>query len=275
VLKGNVVEQSRIRKAPYRIEMRVALKWMGLVPFLLSFLFASGIIRLLPVGEKARRSSAIRTTSFFSRLMLALLGVRVHVKQGDRVNNTGKPRLIISNHLSYIDVFILSSFMPAVFVTSVELKDTALLGLLASFGGSIFVERRKATGLKKEIGAVAAVLEQGFSVALFPEGTTSNGDRVQQFKNSLFDSAVVTRTDILPVCLRYTKVDGERLTPRSRDAVCYHGGMTFFQHFPKLLSLKSVEVELIPLKTIVVSPHHSRKDLAALAHNAISAAYHG
>jgi 1-acyl-sn-glycerol-3-phosphate acyltransferase len=255
--------------------MRVVLKWLGIVPLILSFLFASGIIRLLPIGEKARRSSAIRTTSFVSRLMLALLGVRVHVKHGERVNNTGKPRLIISNHLSYIDVFILSSLMPAAFITSVELKNTALLGMLASFGGSIFVERRKATGLKKEIGAVASVLEQGFSVALFPEGTTSNGDRVQQFKNSLFDSAVITRTDILPICLRYIRVDGERLTPQSRDAVCYHGGMTFFRHFPKLLSRKSVDVEIIPLKTITVHPHHSRKDLAALAHDAISTAYHG
>lgn len=253
--------------------MRVVLKWLGIVPLILSFLFASGIIRLLPIGEKARRSSAIRTTSFVSRLMLALLGVRVHVEHGERVNKTGKPHLIISNHLSYIDVFILSSLMPAVFITSVELRNTALLGALASFGGSIFVERRKATGLKKEIGAVASVLKQGFSVALFPEGTTSNGDRVQLFKNSLFDSAVVTRTDILPVCLRYTRVDGELLTPRTRDVVCYHGGMTFFQHFPKLLSRKSVDVELIPLKTIAVDPHHSRKDLASLAHDAISTAY--
>jgi 1-acyl-sn-glycerol-3-phosphate acyltransferase len=94
------------------------------------------------------------------------------------------------------------------------------------------------------------------------------------FKNSLFDTAVVTRADIVPICLRYTKVNNERLTPQNRDAVFYYGGMTFFEQLQKLLLKKSVEVEVMPLKTIRVHARLSRKDLAALAHSAISDAYH-
>jgi 1-acyl-sn-glycerol-3-phosphate acyltransferase len=139
----------------------------------------------------------------------------------------------------------------------------------------MFVTRRKASGLKQEIAAVARVLGEGFGVVLFPEGTTSNGDRVQPFKKSLFDAAVTTRSDILPLCLRYTGANHEPLTPANRDAVLYYGGVSFFQHVPRLLSLKSVDVEVIPLKIIRVHEKDARKGLAAQAHDAISAVYHG
>jgi len=255
--------------------MRALLKWLGIIPLLLSYLFISAVIHLLPVNRRTKRGYAIRTTSFFSRLMLVLLGVRIHVKHPERLHKRSGVCLIIANHLSYIDVLIVSSLVPSAFITSVELKNTALLGTMARFGGSIFVERRKARDLKKEIESIAFVLDQSFPVALFPEGTTSNGDRVMQFKNSLFDSAVVARADIIPVCLRYTRVNNESLTEQNRDAVFYYGGVAFSKHLPRLLALKSVDVEVIPLRTIKVRAHHSRKDLATMTHNAISTAYHG
>jgi len=256
------------------MNMRVLLKCLGLVPLLLAYLFTSGVIGLLPVNKKMNRGAAIRNTSFVSRLMLALIGIRVHVKHRERLHKGAGARLIIANHVSYIDVLVISSLVPSAFITSMELKNTVVLGVLAQLGGSLFVERRKTTSLKQEIDSIAHVLGQGFPVVLFPEGTTSNGDRVMPFKNSLFDTAVVTRADILPICLRYTRVNNERLTPRNRDAVFYYGGVTFFKHLPKLLSKKSVDVEAVPLKTIKAHARHTRKDLAALAHDAISDAYH-
>jgi 1-acyl-sn-glycerol-3-phosphate acyltransferase len=256
------------------MSMRALLKWLGLIPLLLAYLFTAGIIGLLPINKKMKRGAAIRNTSFTSRLMLVLIGIRVHVKHRERLHKGAGARLIIANHVSYIDVLVISSLVPSAFITSMELKNTVVLGVLAQLGGSLFVERRKATGLKKEIDSIVAVLGQGFPVVLFPEGTTSNGDRVMPFKNSLFDTAVVTRADIVPVCLRYTRVNNERLTPRNRDVVFYYGGMTFFKHLPKLLSRESVDVEVLPLKTIRVHARLSRKDLAALAHSAISDAYH-
>jgi 1-acyl-sn-glycerol-3-phosphate acyltransferase len=253
--------------------MRVLLKLMGIVLVLLPYVFISAVIIMLPVNTKRKRSYAMQTTSFFARPILSVLGIRSHIKHPERLYKK-KGCLIISNHLSYADIFILSSLIPSVFVTSVELKNTALLGTIAKCAGSIFVERRKATGLKQEIDDIAVVLKQGFPVVLFPEGTTSNGDRVMQFKKSLFDSAVATRAEVLPLCLRYTRVNNACLTPQNRDAVFYYGGVTFSEHVPRLLSQKSVDVEVMPLKPIKVLAHYSRKDLAAIAHDAISAAYH-
>jgi len=254
--------------------MRALLKWLGIIPLFISFSLISGVIGLFPVVRRIKRAAAIQVTSFFSRLVLKLLGVRVQVKHRERLRTKSEVCLIVANHLSYIDVLILSSLVPAVFVTSVELKHTAVIGALARLSGSIFVERRKSSGLKREIGEIVFVLGQGLPVALFPEGTTSNGDRVHQFKNSLFDAAVATRAAIMPLCLRYTRVKGQPLTPQNRDDVFYYGGITFFNHLPRLLSLSSIDVEIVPLSTITPTPHQTRKDLSILTQSAISEAYH-
>jgi lyso-ornithine lipid O-acyltransferase len=253
--------------------MRTLFKGLGIIPLLLFYTFVSGIICLLPADRKTKRVVAIRTASGFARIVLILFGVRVHVKHRERLHKTVDGRLIVSNHLSYIDVLVISALAPSVFITSVELKNTTLLGTLARLSGSIFVERRRPSGLKREIEDIAFALGQGLTVALFPEGTTSNGDCVQPFKNSLFDSAVMAQADILPVCIRYTGVNGERLTPHNRDSIFYYGGVSFPRHFPKLLTLKSVDAEVIPLKAIKAHPGQSRKDLAAETYQAISEAY--
>jgi lyso-ornithine lipid O-acyltransferase len=255
--------------------MRTLLKGLGIISLFLFYAFVSGIIYLLPADRKTKRTAAIRTASGFARIALILFGVRVQVKHRERLHKTGAGRLIVSNHLSYIDVLVVSALAPSVFITSVELKNTALLGALARLSGSIFVERRRPSGLKREIEDIALALGQGLPVALFPEGTTSNGDRVHLFKKSLFDAAVQTRADILPICFRYARVNNERLMPENRDLVFYYGGVTFLGHFLRFLALRSVDVEVIPLKAIKVHPRQTRKDLAAETHKAISAAYSG
>lgn len=255
--------------------MRTLLKGVGLIPLLLLYICISGVICLLPAHRKTKRVAAIRTCSGFARVALFLFGIRVRVKHRERLHETGDGRLIVSNHLSYIDVLVISSLVPSVFITSVELKNTALLGTLARLSGSIFVERRKPSGLKREIADIAAALSQGMPVVLFPEGTTSNGDRVRPFKNSLFDAAVLTRADIVPICLCYNRVNNERITPENRDLVFYYGGVTFLKHFLRFLSLRSVDVEIVPLREIKVRPGQSRKDVAAETYQVISTEHHG
>ena len=255
--------------------LRVTLKLLGALPLLISYLLISAaLFVLVPFGSK-KRLLAVQNASLFSRVTLRLLGIRVHVKHAELLHKGSGSHLIIVNHLSYVDVLVMSSLMPAVFITSVEMKHTLLLGTLAKFGGSIFVERRKASGLKQELDAIAHVLSQGFSVVLFPEGTTSNGERVQPFKNSLFDSAIRARSNVVPFCLRYTKVNNRHITSDMRDSVFFYGDMTFFRHLPRLLALRSVDLDVQPLETIKIQANASRKVLASEAHDAISAAYHG
>jgi 1-acyl-sn-glycerol-3-phosphate acyltransferase len=249
-------------------------KLLGILPLLISFLIVSSVITMFVRSGQGRRFYLLRNASFFSRLALKLLGVRIHSKHHERLHRGMSAMLLVSNHLSYVDILAISSLMPTVFITSVELKNTFFLGTLSKFGGSIFIERRKASGLKKEIETIVHALGHGFTVALFPEGTTSNGEYVQPFKNPLFESAIKSKCDILPLCLRYMKVNNRHITINSRDSIFYHGGVTLFRHFPRLLVLQSVDLEVRPLETIRVLAQDSRKELAARAHDAINAAYH-
>lgn len=252
---------------------RALIKTAGTIIFFILYLIASLAAILLPVGARRRRAWMTRQVSFFASRVLRLYGVRVVAAGRGRLSPQHRGQLIVANHLSYVDVLIMASLTPAVFVTSVELRNTLLLGQLARLSGSLFVERRKASGLRREIDAITGVLNQGFSVVLFPEGTTFNGDHVHPFKQSLFDAALKANCGVLPVCLRYKRVNGQPLTASSRDAVLYYGGISFFEHFPRFLTLRSVEVKVSVLHPIPAVEDGSRKHLALLAHEAISAEY--
>jgi 1-acyl-sn-glycerol-3-phosphate acyltransferase len=239
------------------------------------YILCACVIWVLPAGSRLRRALLLKNTALFAGLMLGLLGIRISLGRRGRLPKKTGRTLIVANHVSYIDVLVIASLVPAVFITSMELGGTLFLGMLARLGGSLFVERRKVAGLKKEITEISRVLREGHPVVLFPEGTTSNGERVHPFRNALFDAAITADADILPLCLRYTSLNGEALTPENRDWIFYHGGAKFSRHFPRLLSIASAEVEVLPLPVIKVSKKDLRKELAARAHDAISGAYRG
>jgi 1-acyl-sn-glycerol-3-phosphate acyltransferase len=254
--------------------MNVLLKTAACILLLIAYLFLSCLAGMLPATNRVRRGIRIRIASFFSRQALAVLGVRVHLDRGAAVRRDLGGLLVVANHLSYLDVLTISSLLPSAFITSVELRDSFLLGALARLSGCLFVERRKPHGLKQEIEEIARVLGQGFPVVLFPEGTTSNGDSVRQFKNSLFDASVSAGAEILPVCLRYTNINGGPMTDENRDVVYYYGGATFMRHLSGLLALKSVDVHVMLLNAVAMHGRASRKELAVDTHAAIKAAYH-
>jgi 1-acyl-sn-glycerol-3-phosphate acyltransferase len=256
--------------------MRIVLKSIMIFLFLLLYALIALGIMAMPAGRARRRARLTGNVMFFARLGLRVLGIRMlsRRQKRKRLRVRAVNYLIIANHLSYTDILVMGALMPSVFITSVELKRTFPLGMLAWLGGSIFVERRSPAGLKQEIREIEQVLAEGTSVALFPEGTTSDGDTVRPFKNSLITAAISTGSSLLPVCIRYTKINGHPVGTHNRDLVYYYGRTTFFEHLPRLLKLKTIEVECVVLRPISTHQHHSRKDLATRAHALISAAYH-
>ena len=257
--------------------MRILLKAIALFLILILYALVALCIMALPAKRARKLERLTGNVMFFSRLGLRMLGIRVHTRRMKRkgIRQRRTNYLIISNHLTYADILVVASLMPSVFITSVELKQTFPLGFFAWLGGCLFVERRSRAGLKREIEEIANVLTQGTSVALFPEGTTSNGDTVQPFKNSLITAAITTGTSLLPVCIRYRAINGRTVDHSNRDSLYYYGGTTFFQHLPRFLALKSIDVECVIMKPIAAHQHLSRKDLATRAHQVISSAYHG
>jgi 1-acyl-sn-glycerol-3-phosphate acyltransferase len=252
---------------------RRAFKSLRIGFLVLLYIVSSFFIRTAPFRRRTKRFFLARNSSFFAKRALRALGVRVTVTGGKRLPRAGENVLIVSNHVSSLDILVLASLAPSVFVTSVELKSGPATGIIARCGGSIYVERRSVASLKKEIEEIAGVLKSGLTVVIFPEGTTSNGDRVAPFKVSLFDAAFRSSKDVLPVCLRYRAVNAKKITPENRDSVFYYGGMSFVSHGLRVLSASRVEVDALVLEPIATRGRSSRKELAAASHRVISKVY--
>jgi 1-acyl-sn-glycerol-3-phosphate acyltransferase len=163
--------------------------------------------------------------------------------------------LLVSNHQSYLDILVLSSILPVVFVSKRELKFWPLIGWLAQLAGTLFVDRRCRTQVAETNREIQAALDAGLLVVLFPEGTTSDGTSVLPFRSALLEPAA-RRTHPLSVsCIEYAMDDGD-----AASEVCYWGDHVFFPHLLNLLKRRGFRaaVQFSP----VISATTDRKELA-------------
>lgn len=191
----------------------------------------------------------------------------------DEFKRRNKNYLIVCNHMSYLDVMLMASVMPCVFVTSVDMGETKFLGTMAEMGGAIFIERRNRERVDADRSTMANALRKGHNVVIYPEGTSTNGSGVLPFKKSLLTAAVEGGVDIQPVVLRYTEINGEPFSEKNRDVVCWYGDMPFVSHLTRVLSLKSWKAELRFLSPIAVHPNSTRDELAEKSHRLIAQTY--
>ncbi len=182
--------------------------------------------------------------SIYSRLLLKVLGIKSNFK-GLHHSQEYENFLIVSNHLSYLDVLILASRLPTCFVTSTDIKATPFLGQLAVLAGCLFVNRKNRSGLHNEINELRMALLSGLNVTVFPEATSTDGSEVLRFKRPLFESSIATGKPILPLTINYQTISGNPVNVSNRDVVCWYGEMDFFPHFLSLLEQKEVEVEIV------------------------------
>jgi lyso-ornithine lipid O-acyltransferase len=221
-----------------------------------------------------RRQRQARNTTYIARLMLRSFRIKTElINPANPDIFKEKNHFVVSNHVSYIDIIVLSSCHPMVFITSLEMAANPILGDITRLGGSLFTNRKKRTTLPQEINKFAVALQQGFNVVLFPEGTSTNGARVYDFKKSLFQTAIIAQADILPVCIKYTTLDGRPiLTQEQRDVVCWYATDTFIPHLWKLLRHR-IKAEVRVLNPIPFDPAHNRQQISDLAFRQISETY--
>lgn len=167
--------------------------------------------------------------------------------------------MVVTNHLTYVDILILSSQAPSIFITSNETKETAGIGLLSRLGGSLFVERRDPHSVRKEIKEISEAIHKGFRVVVFPEATTSDGSEMLPFKRALFQAAHFAKAEVVVKVLNYRKINGEAMSEKYRDSLYYYGDHHFDEHLPKLVSLDSIEVELECLKVLRAEDFNTRE----------------
>lgn len=220
---------------------------------------------------KARLRYCSRVTTFYCRIALRILGVNVSMIEKNELPR-GYNAMYVSNHMSYIDILIIAAVQPTLFITSIEVKHTFFIGLMSTLGGSLFVERRSVSGVRKDINRIAGLLSDGFNICFFPEATSTNGSEILPFKSSFFEAAKKAGITIIPLCIRYPVIDNRPADQETLDRVCFYGDMTFFPHFVKLMPLKRIEAELIVTDKIP-SRKYSRKEMAEVSFNKVLEAY--
>jgi 1-acyl-sn-glycerol-3-phosphate acyltransferase len=166
----------------------------------------------------------------WSRFACRVVGIRVMIR-----GSIPRCGLLVCNHLSYLDVVVLSSIRPCVFVAKRDVATWPLFGWLARAAGTIFVDRQRRLASADVVDLVRDAITGGSLTVLFPEGTSSDGSTVLPFKSALLESAVQLRCPVAAAAIEYSLDDGS-----VADEVCYWRDMTLLPHLLNLFFKREI-----------------------------------
>ena len=182
-----------------------------------------------------------RLTRSLTFLLRRILNIKVTVI-GDVGELERGGYVIISNHLGYVDGFVLGSIFSVVFVSKREVKKWPVIGQWTTLCGTIFINRQRKDQVPSVVEEISRKLREEANILLFPEGSATNGERMLPFQTAPLAAPLRNRSIIVPVTLTYKSVDDKPVSEANRDLIYCYGDMDFVPHFWKLLSLRSVEV---------------------------------
>ena len=166
----------------------------------------------------------------WSRFACRVMGVKVTTH-----GTMPQSGLLVCNHLTYLDVIVLSSVRPFIFISKRDVAAWPFFGWLARAAGTIFIDRERRLAATHAIDCIGQAIDCDSLVVLFPEGTSSDGSTVLPFKSSLLASAVQLRCPVTAAAIQYALDDGS-----VADEVCYWRDMTFVPHLLNLFSKREI-----------------------------------
>ncbi|SDA27676.1 lyso-ornithine lipid acyltransferase [Nitrosospira sp. Nsp18] len=210
------------------------------------------------LGQAAQR----RMAQNWCAGLLAILCIRLHYR--GTPPSAGTQRVMLAaNHVSWVDVHALIAVCPARFVAKAEIRDWPLFGWLSRNVGTLFIERTKRRDTARINEHIGDALTIGDRVAVFPEGTTSDGTLLRHFHASLLQPAVMVAALVYPVAIRYTDTTGE-----ISKAVPYVK-ISLLESLRQILSQPWIDLELI-FADPINSSGKNRRELARGAEHAIA-----
>jgi len=210
------------------------------------------------VGD-ARR---LRFRARWATRLLRILGIRLEVD----LTHAAPGVLLVANHISWLDILVINAVLPAAFVSKEEIRHWPVIGPLAVRNDTVFL-RRGSRGHARIINAeIAGLLAQGKHVAVFPEGTTTDGHSLLHFHAALLQPALAAGRPVLPLAISYWEADGQRsLAPR------YDGDISFGECLHAILGRKRLVARLVTTPLLGISGE-DRRQVAAAAREAIASA---
>ncbi len=221
------------------------MRWLKLTAFLSLWAFFFGLIALVHLwiwilGLPSRWKIISRLARSFTLLLRLILKIKVTV-QGDEGQLERGGFVIIANHVSYVDGMVLGSIFPIVFVSKREVKRWPIVGQWNTLCGTIFINRQHKEQVGSLVEEMTGKLQQEANLLLFPEGTSTNGEKMLPFQTVPLAAPLRNRSIVVPVTLTYKSIEEMPVTAANRDLVYWYGDMDFVTHFWRLLGLRSVE----------------------------------
>ncbi len=198
--------------------------------------YASLLIGLALIRRSSSRRARWQALMLhrWARIAAFILGLKIDAS----CNAPAAPFLLVSNHLSYVDVVVFASQLDCLFVAKKDVESWPIIGSLCRSFGTIFIDRRNQRDLARVNGEIARALEDGCGVILFAEGTSSDGSTVLPFRSSLLEAAARGALPVSYAAVSYRVLGDD---PPARLSVCWWGDMTFVSHFAGLLGLKRIQ----------------------------------
>jgi 1-acyl-sn-glycerol-3-phosphate acyltransferase len=171
--------------------------------------------------------------------------------------------LIVANHISWLDIFLLNALQPARFIAKAELRRWPVIGRLVANVGTLFIERERRHDTHKVNQRAADALASGDVVAVFPEGRTSDGTELLRFHASLLQPIVDADGHVQPVAIRYRTPAGQH-----SGAPAYAGETSFIASFWRVTGVRRLIAEL-HIAPVVAARNRHRRELSRAAEEAI------
>ena len=201
------------------------------------------------------------------RAACRLLGIRIHTHG---TLERRRPLMLAANHASWTDILVLGAIADVAFIAKSEVAGWPVFGLLARLQKTIFVAREQKRKAGEQVGEIAERMKAGEIVVLFPEGTTSDGNRLLEIKSSLFGAAAAAVPHVpgnvvyvQPVAIAYTRVHGMAMGRYHRPIAAWPGDIQLAPHLMGVLKAVAIDVEVSFGPAIEFRAGDSRKLLSA------------
>ncbi|MTV40054.1 lysophospholipid acyltransferase family protein [Duganella radicis] len=212
------------------------------------------------IGQEKRNGHIRR----WSTRLLAMCNVTVELAPGSAPALAHS--MVVANHVSWLDIFVVHSLYPSHFVAKAEIRSWPLAGWLAEKAGTVFIARGNRRDLRHIFKGLVTSLEQGERVAFFPEGTTAAQGQLLPFHANLFEAAIDAKVPVQPFALTYRDAGGA-----SHPSVDFIGETSFAESIVLILNGPPVKAQLAILPPLDSIGAH-RRELAEASHQAVAAA---
>jgi 1-acyl-sn-glycerol-3-phosphate acyltransferase len=237
--------------------------------FLVLATFFAFTVPLMPLQLLFVRTGSRFARTFphwYHRQVCKIIGVRLKV-DGEIAERQGV--LIVANHVSWLDITVLSAVAPVSFVAKREVSTWPFVKWLAKLQRSVFVDRERRTQVSDKASEILNRLEAGDHVVFFAEGTSSDGNMVVPFRSALFAAVKPSgrgpmgeNVSVQTLALTYTRLHGLPLGRRGRPQVAWYGDMDMAGHAWKLLGLGPLDADIRISPPVPLDDFTDRKALA-------------